>query len=236
MELKFKLILAGLSLGIIFGLPSIARFQTLPQARLIDGEFTPLSCEDAMARADHFANTLISEPGSQGYLIMYGDGNDGKRADTYAELIHRTLIGRGAIDSGVVVMRSRKRKSLVGEFWLVPKGTAFSRPNTIVLARIPMEIKGRTLYGVGTADPCSNHIDQGFARVLKSNSAYTGEIIEFNVPRKKQPETAALWVKVFREDYYIGRNQLRIRFKKVNRRKPTIGFGTEFWLLPSKDQ
>jgi hypothetical protein len=234
-NLMVSLIFGGGLLGFL-GMASLSTPHALAQARLVDEEFTPLSCEDAMARADYLANMLMDEPGTQAYVIMYGDGRDSRKADGYAQLIHRTLIGRGSIESGVVVMRSRERMSLSGEFWLVRNGTTFSRPNATVLARIPMEVTGRVLFGTQTVDPCTNHIDRGFARVLKSNPTYTGEIIEFNIPRKEQAEVAARWLNRLRHEYGLTRGQLRIRFRKVNKLDPIIGLGTEFWLLAPRNK
>jgi hypothetical protein len=88
-------------------------------------EYYDIARNDEKARLDNFAIQLNSEPGSQGYAIVYGSrrAKPGE-AQARAQRISDYLVNTRGIDSHrVVVILGPQREGWLVELWVVPEGT-----------------------------------------------------------------------------------------------------------------
>jgi hypothetical protein len=133
----------------------------------------------------------------------------------------------------IKILRSTAQKELNGQIWLVRDDSELNIQQSEVVAKLPLTITKRFYFGTDTGDPCSNHIANGFATILKSDPNYVGQIVDFNVSRNKRTAAAAEWIKWFREEYGISRERLRIYFKNEKSDRFVLG-KAELWITPSK--
>jgi hypothetical protein len=88
-------------------------------------EYYDIARNDEKARLDNYAIQLQSEPGSQGYVIVYSSrrakSND---AQERAQRISDYLVNSRGIDSHrVVLVMGPQREDWLFELWVVPEGT-----------------------------------------------------------------------------------------------------------------
>ena len=94
-------------------------------------EYYDIARNDEKARLDNYAIQLQSEPGSQGYIIVYPSrrarSND---AQTRAQRISDYLVNSRGIDSHrVVITMGPPREDWLFELWVVPEGAPPPTPN-----------------------------------------------------------------------------------------------------------
>jgi hypothetical protein len=94
-------------------------------------EYYDIARNDEKARLDNFAIQLQSEPGSQGYIIVYpsrrAKPND---AQARAQRISDYLVNSRGIDTHrVVVIMGPQREDWLFELWVVPEGAPPPTPN-----------------------------------------------------------------------------------------------------------
>ena len=93
-------------------------------------EFPSISFNEDKANLDNFAVALQSEPGSQGYIIVYGGRRSRPgRANQLGERSRQYLVNTRNIDpSRVVVINGGTRERDSFELWLVPQGATPPQP------------------------------------------------------------------------------------------------------------
>ena len=94
-------------------------------------EYYDIARNDEKARLDNYAIQLQSEPGSQGYIIVYpsrrAKSND---AQARAQRITDYLVNSRGIDSHrVVITMGPQREDWLFELWVVPEGAPPPTPN-----------------------------------------------------------------------------------------------------------
>jgi len=94
-------------------------------------EYYDIARNDEKARLDNYAIQLQSEPGSQGYIIVYpsrrAKSND---AQARAQRISDYLVNSRGIDSHrVVIIMGPQREDWLIELWVVPEGAPPPTPN-----------------------------------------------------------------------------------------------------------
>jgi hypothetical protein len=94
-------------------------------------EYYDIARNDEKARLDNYAIQLQSEPGSQGYIIVYpsrrAKSND---AQARAQRISDYLVNSRGIDSHrVVITMGPQREDWLFELWVVPEGAPPPTPN-----------------------------------------------------------------------------------------------------------
>jgi hypothetical protein len=94
-------------------------------------EYYDIARNDEKARLDNYAIQLQSEPGSQGYIIVYpsrrAKPND---AQARAQRISDYLVNSRGIDSHrVVITMGPQREDWLFELWVVPEGAPPPTPN-----------------------------------------------------------------------------------------------------------
>jgi hypothetical protein len=207
--------------------------QDLRPALLVD-EFGRTGCEDRLARTASFAQTLSNEHSRVGLVVVYGSDINAEIADLVAASIHRDLLGWLGFDSKVTIIRSHFEKALEVQFWMADDPSNVKVPQGKIIATIPFVIDKRFYFGAMSGDPCTNQISLAFAKVLKSDQRYTGQIVNFNVPRREHTETAAEQIREFSRKYDLPRSKLRIFFKqKRDVDDPIWSNRIEFWIIPS---
>ena len=95
--------------------------QEKPKAVLFE-EFGNINCEELLARMDAFYNVLSNDPSSQGYIIIYGKGDETVRKLSYELLINGSIKFRNFDKSRIVRIRGAERENLEIELWKVPAG------------------------------------------------------------------------------------------------------------------
>jgi hypothetical protein len=217
------------AIGLALVLNALSQSQS--NAQLVD-EFPRSNCEEILVRTGAFAQQLRQHPDEYGIVVVFGAEHMKPIADLNAELIYRTLLGNLGFDRRVSILRSESENALVIQFWTAKDNTDLGLPATTVFAKIPSNINKRFYFGAETFGSCSNRISHIFAKLVKSNPEYVGQIILYNVPRSKRANSAENWLQLFRTEYGVGRRQLRIFFKSQNNSlDPFISERTEFWIL-----
>jgi hypothetical protein len=94
-------------------------------------EYYDIARNDEKARLDNYAIQLQSEPGSQGYIIVYpsrrAKSND---AQARAQRITDYLVNSRGIDANrVVITMGPQREDWLFELWVVPEGAPPPTPN-----------------------------------------------------------------------------------------------------------
>ncbi len=121
-------------------------------AQKID-EFGNVNCEGELARLDAFAVALQNEPGSRGYIVIYG-GRTGKRNEAKARaarMVYYLTKRRGINPQSVIAVDGGYRKSLAGELWIARSGESAPKATPTVAAK-NVKLKGTAKirpYGCG---------------------------------------------------------------------------------------
>ena len=94
-------------------------------------EYYDIARNDEKARLDNYAIQLQSEPGSQGYIIVYASRRAGPNdAQARAQRISDYLVNSRGIDSHrVVITMGPPREDWLFELWVVPEGAPPPTPN-----------------------------------------------------------------------------------------------------------
>ena len=94
-------------------------------------EYYDIARNDEKARLDNYAIQLQSEPGSQGYIIVYPSKKAGDaQAHARAQRVSDYLVNSRGIDSHrVVIIMGQPREDWLFELWVVPEGTPPPTPN-----------------------------------------------------------------------------------------------------------
>jgi len=94
-------------------------------------EYYDIARNDEKARLDNYAIQLQSEPGSQGYIIVYPSRRAGSNdAQARAQRITDYLVNSRGIDSHrVVTIMGPQREDWLFELWVVPEGAPPPTPN-----------------------------------------------------------------------------------------------------------
>src|SRR5258708_4642921 len=94
-------------------------------------EYYDIARNDEKARLDNYAIQLQSEPGSQGYIIVYPSRRAGSNdAQARAQRITDYLVNSRGIDSHrVVTVMGPQREDWLFELWVVPEGAPPPTPN-----------------------------------------------------------------------------------------------------------
>ena len=191
------------------------------------------SCEDYMARSDHFGMELQKAPSSRGVLVWYGDGVEASEgADRNALFMHRMLINRFGNGLNVTVLRSTEKPKLLGEAWIVPLGAELTFPNSKRVADIPFKVTKRTLYAESGVGPCSNYDQDGFAHALLTNPGTIGVIVNISSDRRNFANNTEEILKLFQE-LKVPRNRIRVFLKQVKRSPAKESDYWEMWLVPT---
>ncbi|MEQ1923396.1 MAG: hypothetical protein ABL952_12890, partial [Pyrinomonadaceae bacterium] len=87
-------------------------------------EFGRIGLEDELARLDNFAIGLQNDPGSTGYIIIYGGRKSKKTyAATTIKRMRTYLVRQRGMDTNrIVTLDGGLREYPSGELWLVPQG------------------------------------------------------------------------------------------------------------------
>jgi hypothetical protein len=101
-----------------------------PQSRRFD-KFGDLAFRDEKKRLDYFAEQLKNEPGSQGYIMVYGKrGSPAGDAQERAARAKEYLVTKGGVAAErLVTLEGGDHDRLSVELWLAPQG---ARPPTPV--------------------------------------------------------------------------------------------------------
>ncbi|PYS53237.1 MAG: hypothetical protein DMF68_00100 [Acidobacteria bacterium] len=102
-----------------------ASFSSAQTAHPLD-QFGDVNCEDEMAHLDNFAIEIQSNPGSIGYVSVYG-GNYGRRGEAKARAsrIKEYLVKSRGLDSNrVMTIDSGYMEHLTVELWLLPRAVS----------------------------------------------------------------------------------------------------------------
>jgi hypothetical protein len=94
-------------------------------------EYYDIARNDEKARLDNYAIQLQSEPGSQGYIIVYPSRKaSDAQAHARAQRISDYLVNSRGIDSHrVVITMGQPREDWLFELWVVPEGAPPPTPN-----------------------------------------------------------------------------------------------------------
>ena len=94
-------------------------------------EYYDIARNDEKARLDNYAIQLQSEPGSQGYVIVYASRKaSAAQAQARAQRIKDYLVNSRGIDSQrVVITTGQPREDWLFELWVVPEG---AKPPTAI--------------------------------------------------------------------------------------------------------
>jgi hypothetical protein len=94
-------------------------------------EYYDIARNDEKARLDNFAIQLQSEPGSQGYVIVYPSRKaSAAQGQARAQRIKDYLVNSRGIDpSRVVITGGQPREDWLFELWVVPEGAKPPTPN-----------------------------------------------------------------------------------------------------------
>jgi hypothetical protein len=116
-----------------FGTPCPATCETaiqiIPKSRKFD-EYYDIARNDEKARLDNYAIQLQSEPGSQGYIIVYSSRRArANEAQARATRISDYLVNSRGIDSSrFTVTVAGQREDWLFELWIVPAGATPPTP------------------------------------------------------------------------------------------------------------
>ena len=104
---------------------------TMPPARKFEDDD---NLKSERARLDRFAQALEREPGSQGYVIVYGGRRWNEREiQARADRVRNYLVNSRGIDAGrVVTVNGGLRESVTIELWIVPAGAMPPKPSPII--------------------------------------------------------------------------------------------------------
>jgi hypothetical protein len=122
---------------------SLATCSVLEQPRKFD-EFGDVTCEDEMARLDNFTITVLNNPHSKAYVIVYG-GRRGRlnEAKARAARMNFYLVKiRGMEAKRIVTLDGGFREELMSEFWLVQQGDSAPLPTPTVDPKV-VKLRGR---------------------------------------------------------------------------------------------
>jgi hypothetical protein len=126
----------------------VATCSVIPQPQKFD-EFGDVTCEDELARLDNFTITVLNNPHSKAYVIVYG-GRRGRRNEAKARAARMKFYLvkiRGMDAKRIVTLDGGFREELSSEFWLVRLGDSAPQPTpsvdpTDVKLRGRMRIRG----------------------------------------------------------------------------------------------
>ena len=102
---------------------SLAQSTQTAASRKFD-EFSAFNCEEVKARLDNFAISLLHEPNSKGYIIVYGGRREWRgEARAWINLAKEYLSNvRPIAAERITVVNGGYRKLLTMELWLLPTG------------------------------------------------------------------------------------------------------------------
>jgi len=126
---KVALIITAFILLIILVGDGIA--QEKPKAILVD-EFSQLTCDDILARAENFFMQLHANPSARGYFMISGR-NDLLRGKLFWERQFYAIAAARSLDrERLVEIRGSETGDFKGQFWLVPSDVIVPdfRPST----------------------------------------------------------------------------------------------------------
>jgi hypothetical protein len=112
---------------------SLATGSGIEQPQKFD-EFGDVTCEDEMARLDNFTITVLNNPHSKAYVIVYG-GWRGRRNEAKARAARMKFYLvkiRGMEAKRIVTLDGGFRKELMSELWLVQLGDSEPLPTPSV--------------------------------------------------------------------------------------------------------
>jgi hypothetical protein len=175
-----KLSTALLSLALLFVLHETCTAQAGPKPQLID-TINETTCEIVMLRLDMFIVALRDDPGSAGYVVIYGKKGDIRGGLTFETLARAQFAFRHIGSDKVVIKRGEEREKLTVELWLVP---ARALPPVLNEARwnftIPEQKPSYLFATSGYQDDCSYGFEfkkNQFAEFLVANPAIRGNIV-----------------------------------------------------------
>lgn len=117
-----KLIAAAIYLSLLLTFPVASRAKSEARKFLEYGS-DGANCETEMAHLDNYAIELLSAPGVQAYVVVYGGRRDTARSELRARRsrIKRYLVNeRGIEPARVTVVNGGFRENLTIELWLIP--------------------------------------------------------------------------------------------------------------------
>ena len=206
--------------------------QAIPNGVLIDEFPVDLGCEFVLGKTDAFGNDLNSRRNLRGLILVYARTGEDAQTRRVADFINRAVIGSWGLSLDYqIVLLSKQPHSRV-QFWLVPKAESSRHLAGELLASVPFRITKRYYFGVHSDTPCRNHIGRGFASVIKMDPNYVGQLVVYNVPLNDRAETAQTWLNYFREEHGLGRDRIRVFFKRGNVESFLRDYHIEFWIEP----
>jgi hypothetical protein len=114
-------------------------------------EFGDVTCEDELARLDNFTITVLNNPDSKAYVIVYG-GRRGRRNEAKARAARMKFYlvkMRGMDAKRIVTLDGGFREELSTEFWLVRPGDSIPLPTPTIApkdAKLRGKIRVRGYY------------------------------------------------------------------------------------------
>ncbi|HZG51024.1 MAG TPA: hypothetical protein VEZ40_02710 [Pyrinomonadaceae bacterium] len=127
-----------------YGSSGLAQTQPSMQFSNRLDEFGNITCEDEMARLDNLSVHLQSNPGYQGYMIVYG-GRRGKRDEARARAARMKFYLvriRGLSAERIITINGGYREEQTTELWLLPPGQPAPIPTPTVKAK-DVRLRGR---------------------------------------------------------------------------------------------
>lgn len=209
----------------------------VPQPAKVDEFSADVSCEDVLARLDHFFVTLRNEPAATGLIAVYGKGENpagvkgGKVGGHTLTILSR--LGQGGFDAGRVdVIRGEADGESRIEFWLVPAGATPPAVNGVRWSYVLPPHTKPFLLGTEFSDGvggCYGDSPFLYAEFLKANPGMRGNMVI-------GASSAAAYRRRVREklDELAGMGVARKRLKTFFVRvKPNLmRESVEYWLLP----
>jgi len=227
--------------------------QDMPKAVQV-AEFGKTCSEDMEARLDSLLNQMNANPASTVAFVFHGDrSSEGKNIKylQYIITVYPKLRGiPNTFAKRIKVFRGENLPEMNGQFWLVPPGADFPKPDRPF---VPDDYVKPTLYDHSWADfnnwskkldiYSDGFYDLGcgfspnrslFAKILKQNPRLNGYLIIYTAFGKgsaRGHRVANFAVSDLVNNFKVSRKRFTVIYGG-NREEPEI----EFWLVPKGDQ
>jgi len=203
--------------------------QEKPKANLVD-EFGKITCEDLLARIDNLSVQMSNNPTSTAFVGIQPQENTLTKAIYYKQYIEKTFQRRNYDSSRLRIVQGKETDSIAGSFWLVPPDAEDPVKETLPWPEKKLDLTKPFIFD-SEADEgvCRTFSARTYAELLKANPNVRGHIVVHPYLRGQRTETALHWLRIFREDFNVPKNRLRVFITK-----PTDWPYVEFWIVPLK--
>lgn len=203
--------------------------QEKPKATKID-EFGTVTCEDLLARIDHFNLQLQNNPSAVGVAVIDSPKNGKDRSPYYRLLIQKTFQRNGYPYDRLRFYR-RRTPELGGSLWILQPGADEPFSDGEPWSDASLDLSRPFVWDTYEDDGvCPTFAPGVYAELLKKHSDLRGHIVVNEDTRHRALASGNHWIKELTQRWGIPRNRLRLFIGKRN----TVWFSTEFWIVPIK--